>query len=659
LGSQNPQDNWNWGNNRAYLSAGDSIAPGQSKTFSFTITAPATPGTYNFQWRMLQEGIEWFGDYSQNRAISVESGSNCQVYDPSRAAYLEDSTLCADNQVCSNGICRYPEISYNHSLKAAVKLNGNLVQIPKPMYFTDVYMGAWNEYDLSQHPGYDLSSHVYMVPCNVSGPYYIGDYSSGNFGDPATVRRRLEIIKDAGLYPAIHLMSRHLIYKNGLNYQRQVWNDYGANVSGQMLYSYDLFNELYKPILEEMHLPYILVVDMWAFGYFVPDESIPKETFNVLYWQEMEDMFNHLDDISDGSTDMHIRIRDYSGNSGNDAYRKAVYLMTVNRDTTLCEEGGAGNIRVQFIKSAGLPGGTGTNPYNGHYIGLNKYFWIMWYSFTPDVRSCPTIGMTGTWNMANTNQITSFEEAQTQDQWTEGVDNIGPRYFYGYIVHINRGGEHAIVSGTQDETSFLNYHAREKGMVFSGVWNEYGEAIVMEPAVNTKNPDGTNRDSHLFWDNGVPIMLNNFVERKIGVNYLFAREDGQTCSADTQCQSALCSNGLCSGALCLDECMPSGSSLCWGTTGYRVCGYYDSDTCLEWSTVILCPSGQTCINGSASRRPLPRRRRPRGCPRLRRRRPRGCPRLRRRRPRGCPRLRRRPQHPTTQRRLDNLIPADS
>jgi len=110
LGSQNPQDNWNWGNNRAYLSAGDSIAPGQSKTFSFTITAPATPGTYNFQWRMLQEGIEWFGDYSQNRAISVESGSNCQVYDPSRAAYLEDSTLCADNQVCSNGICRYPEI---------------------------------------------------------------------------------------------------------------------------------------------------------------------------------------------------------------------------------------------------------------------------------------------------------------------------------------------------------------------------------------------------------------------------------------------------------------------------------------------------------------------------------------------------------------------
>jgi len=33
LGSQNPQDNWNWGINRVYLPAGETIAPGQSKTF--------------------------------------------------------------------------------------------------------------------------------------------------------------------------------------------------------------------------------------------------------------------------------------------------------------------------------------------------------------------------------------------------------------------------------------------------------------------------------------------------------------------------------------------------------------------------------------------------------------------------------------------------
>ena len=43
LGAQDPQDNTTWGTGRAYLSSTDSIAPGQQKTFTFTVTAPATP----------------------------------------------------------------------------------------------------------------------------------------------------------------------------------------------------------------------------------------------------------------------------------------------------------------------------------------------------------------------------------------------------------------------------------------------------------------------------------------------------------------------------------------------------------------------------------------------------------------------------------------
>ncbi|HWW74610.1 MAG TPA: PKD domain-containing protein, partial [Pyrinomonadaceae bacterium] len=69
LGSQNPQDNGTWGTGRVNLLA--SVAPGQSATFTFTVTAPATPGTYNFQWQMVQDGVEWFGGYSTNVAISV------------------------------------------------------------------------------------------------------------------------------------------------------------------------------------------------------------------------------------------------------------------------------------------------------------------------------------------------------------------------------------------------------------------------------------------------------------------------------------------------------------------------------------------------------------------------------------------------------------
>lgn len=71
LGSQNPQGNKTWGIGRVLLPANVSVAPGQTYTFSFTITAPETPGTYNFQWRMLQEQVEWFGEKTPNVVIQV------------------------------------------------------------------------------------------------------------------------------------------------------------------------------------------------------------------------------------------------------------------------------------------------------------------------------------------------------------------------------------------------------------------------------------------------------------------------------------------------------------------------------------------------------------------------------------------------------------
>ena len=80
LGSQNPQDNTNWGNivyipqiglttSRVMLSR--QVPPGDQYNFTFTVTAPSTPGTYNFQWRMVNELIEWFGDYSPSVSITV------------------------------------------------------------------------------------------------------------------------------------------------------------------------------------------------------------------------------------------------------------------------------------------------------------------------------------------------------------------------------------------------------------------------------------------------------------------------------------------------------------------------------------------------------------------------------------------------------------
>ena len=69
LGSQNPQDNLTWGVSRVDVPA--IVGRFSDVAFGFTITAPDTPGTYNFQWQMLQEGIEWFGDATENIAIRV------------------------------------------------------------------------------------------------------------------------------------------------------------------------------------------------------------------------------------------------------------------------------------------------------------------------------------------------------------------------------------------------------------------------------------------------------------------------------------------------------------------------------------------------------------------------------------------------------------
>jgi PKD repeat protein len=59
----------NWGTGRAELPA--VLAPGQQVTLNFTVKAPTTPGTYPFQWRMVHECVEWFGDLSPNVNVSV------------------------------------------------------------------------------------------------------------------------------------------------------------------------------------------------------------------------------------------------------------------------------------------------------------------------------------------------------------------------------------------------------------------------------------------------------------------------------------------------------------------------------------------------------------------------------------------------------------
>lgn len=72
LGFQSPQDNTIWGLGRVELGSSETIAPGQEARFKFTVKAPSA-GTRVFQVRMLQEGVTWFGDFSEARSIKVEN----------------------------------------------------------------------------------------------------------------------------------------------------------------------------------------------------------------------------------------------------------------------------------------------------------------------------------------------------------------------------------------------------------------------------------------------------------------------------------------------------------------------------------------------------------------------------------------------------------
>src|ERR1700686_3417180 len=65
-----------WGMGRVGLTS--LVASGSQVTFNFTVTAPATSGTYNFQWRMVQDGVEWFGDLTPNVVVTVnaQAGGN-------------------------------------------------------------------------------------------------------------------------------------------------------------------------------------------------------------------------------------------------------------------------------------------------------------------------------------------------------------------------------------------------------------------------------------------------------------------------------------------------------------------------------------------------------------------------------------------------------
>lgn len=104
LASQNPVDNTIWDVNRVGLAG--PVAPGAQTTFLFNITAPAALGTYNLQWRMIQEGVEYFGESTANVQISVTAPPSG---DTALGNNLATPTIFAE----AHGLTGFPTLTNN------------------------------------------------------------------------------------------------------------------------------------------------------------------------------------------------------------------------------------------------------------------------------------------------------------------------------------------------------------------------------------------------------------------------------------------------------------------------------------------------------------------------------------------------------------------
>ncbi|MDD4409626.1 MAG: DUF2341 domain-containing protein [Candidatus Pacebacteria bacterium] len=89
-------DSGKFGLSRFYIPTGTTINNGGQFTFSFTMTAPATAGTYNPQYRMVKESVAWFGQtHSSTITVIVNGacGTNATTFTTAQTSYA--GTFCA------------------------------------------------------------------------------------------------------------------------------------------------------------------------------------------------------------------------------------------------------------------------------------------------------------------------------------------------------------------------------------------------------------------------------------------------------------------------------------------------------------------------------------------------------------------------------------
>ncbi len=132
---------------RVRLGPDDVVPPGSEHTFSFVLQAPAEPGTYRTDWRMVHEAVGWFGDVAA-ADVAVECPS-LPPLDLGDVHWLHsdvsgwDEVAVLDSVTVSGGtIC----LDYDHAdVWSSVIIGGDTAVVGNPwifIYEDDRWYGA-------------------------------------------------------------------------------------------------------------------------------------------------------------------------------------------------------------------------------------------------------------------------------------------------------------------------------------------------------------------------------------------------------------------------------------------------------------------------------------------------------------------------------------
>jgi hypothetical protein len=161
LGTQNPQDNVNWGltgfPNRVPVPG--SVVPGATTTFTFDVVAPATPGAYDFQWKMVDDYVAWFGNVTPDIKITVSPPVSSALFLPNA-------------QFVAQSVPQSMTAGQTYAVSITLKNNGNTT------WTNTTGPGTPNAYSLgSQNPQDNVNWGITGFPNRVPVP---GSVAPGN-----------------------------------------------------------------------------------------------------------------------------------------------------------------------------------------------------------------------------------------------------------------------------------------------------------------------------------------------------------------------------------------------------------------------------------------------------------------------------------------------